>query len=262
MALTIASHSPSLLLLASRTPSRIASVVTQISSLAPSLAVKSITLDLSSQASIRTAAKEILSLTDKLDIIINNAAVNVPDFETTKEGIEMHFGTNQVGLFLLTNLLLPAVLVAASAKGVKKGDTRVVNLSSAGHRLSGIRFSDYNFKKKVEDLPAEERPPPGLPQSLLGEEGSTYSPFIAYGQSKTGNILYSLSLNEALAKRGVVSYAVHPGSIWTGLARNLDEEKQELIRATGKVWKTGDQGAATALVAALDPALSGESKRF
>ncbi|KAE9378635.1 NAD(P)-binding protein [Stipitochalara longipes BDJ] len=254
IALAISRHSPQLLILASRTASRINEVIASIHAITPSCPIKSLSLDLSSQSSIRTAAKEINSLTEKLDIVINNAALNVPDYETTKEGIEMHFGTNHVGLFLLTNLLLPKVLLAASSSSIT-GSTRIVNLTSAGHRLSPIRFSDYNLRKKVEELPEEERPPKGVPKALLDPE-VPYSPFVAYGQSKTGNILFSVSLTEYLGDRGVRSFSVHPGSIWTGLARNLDEQGQALIKATGKVWKTGDQGAATAMVAAFDPKLN------
>ncbi|CZR68061.1 related to short-chain dehydrogenase [Phialocephala subalpina] len=258
MALSIASHEPALLILASRTASKIEEVVTKIlsSSSTPTLLkenIKVVQIDLSSQKSIRGAATEIGTLTDILDVVINNAALNVPTYEETKEGIEMHFGTNHVGLFLLTNLLLPLILSAASSN--TPGATRVVNLTSAGHRLSPIRFSDYNFQKSYIDLPAEEQPPKGLPPSLLDAK-EAYNPFIAYGQSKTANILLSVSLNEDLAEKGVRSYSVHPGSIWTGLARNLDDEGQKLIKATGKVWKTGDQGAAGTLVAAFDPALN------
>jgi NAD(P)-dependent dehydrogenase (short-subunit alcohol dehydrogenase family) len=144
-----------------------------------------------------------------LDIIINNAALNVPDYETTTEGIEMHFGTNHIGLFLLTNLLLPNVLLAASQSAIP-GNTRIINLTSAGHRLSPIRFSDFNFLKKYGELPEEEKPPTGLPKALMDPE-VTYSPFVAYGQSKTGNILFSVSLTERLKDRGVLSFSVHPG---------------------------------------------------
>lgn len=86
-----------------------------------------------------------------------------------------------------------------------------MNLTSAGHRLSPVRFSDYNFKKAIEDLPEEERPPPGLPEKLMPGKGETYNTFLAYGQSKTANILFSGSLNEELGERGVRTYAVHPG---------------------------------------------------
>ncbi|KAE8441056.1 hypothetical protein EG329_005918 [Mollisiaceae sp. DMI_Dod_QoI] len=252
MALAISSHEPALLILASRTASKIEEVVSKIKA-TTSTTPKYVLVDLSSQSSIRAAAKEISSLTPKLDIIINNAALNVPTYTATAEGIETHFGTNHIGLFLLTNLLLPLVLSSASSNS--PGSTRIVNLTSAGHRLSPIRFSDYNFQKIYTELPEEEQPPKGLPPQLLSDK-EPYNPYIAYGQSKTANILFSVSLNEGLGAKGVGSFAVHPGSIWTGLARNLDDEGQKLIKATGKVWKTGDQGAAGTLVAAFDPALN------
>ncbi|KUJ13092.1 NAD(P)-binding protein [Mollisia scopiformis] len=252
MAVAIASHEPALLILASRTASNISQVIDKIKSSTANIP-KSVLVDLSSQASIRTAAKDISSLTPKLDVIINNAALNIPTWQGTKEGIETHFGTNHIGLFLLTNLLLPVVLSAASSN--TPGSTRIVNLTSAGHRLSPIRFSDYNFKKSYVDLPEEEQPPKGLPPQLLDAK-EPYNPFMAYAQSKTANILFSLSLEEGLGGKNVRSYSVHPGSIWTGLARNLDDEGQKLIKSTGKSWKNGDQGAAGTLVAAFDPALN------
>lgn len=211
MAVAISKHSPSHLILASRTLANITAVIATIQTLTPSSSTKiqAVPLDLSSQASIRRAAKEISSLADnKLDVIINNAALNVPNYETTKEGIEMHFGTNHLGLFLLTNLLLPSVLLASSSSA--PGSARVVNLSSEGHRLSPIRFSDYDMKKLVGDLPEDERPPKRLPKSLVDPE-KAYSSYVAYGQSKTGNILMSISLSEKLGEKGVRSFSVHPG---------------------------------------------------
>jgi len=184
-------------------------VISQINTISPTLKVTPTTIDLSSQTSIRSAAKEILSLAPKLDILINNAAVNVQTYQETEQGIEMHFGTNHIGLFLLTNLLLPSIIAASTSS--KPGETRIVNLTSAGHRLSPVRFSDYNFKKAIEDLPEEERPPPGLPEKLMPGKGETYNTFLAYGQSKTANILFSGSLNKELGERGVRTYAVHPG---------------------------------------------------
>jgi NAD(P)-dependent dehydrogenase (short-subunit alcohol dehydrogenase family) len=213
IALSIARHSPSLLILASRTASKVNEVINIIHSIAPSATIKPITLDLSSQFSIRSAAPKIILRAPNLDIIINNAAVNVPDYMTTREGIEMHFGVNHIGLFLLTNLLLPSVLLAASSSPVP-GSTRIVNLTSAGHRLSPIRFSDYNFLKKDGELVEEERPPRGLPKALRDPDVA-YSPFVAYGQSKTGNILFSVSLAQALKERGVRSFSVHPGCEFT-----------------------------------------------
>jgi len=253
MAIAIAKHSPSLLILASRTKSKIDEVISKIRDLGFTIPTKTVLVNLSDQESIRGAAKEINSLTSRINIVINNAAVNVQDYQSTKEGIELHFGTNHIGLFLLTNLIIDSVRNAA--KDSPKGSTRIVNVTSAGHRLSPIRFSDYNFKLPPDEIPESERPPAGLPPNFYDYE-QPYSPFIAYGQCKTANILFSLYLNEHLQTEGILSYSTHPGSIWTGLARNLDEDAQNIIRSTGTNWKNQDQGAATTLVAAFDPALN------
>ena len=169
-------------------------------------------MDLSSQESVRYAAQEINILTSQLDVVINNAGVNVQDYQLNKERIEMHFGTNHIGLFLLTNLILDKIRNAAKESGLT-GSTRIINLTSAGHRLSPIRFSDYNFDRKMKELPIEEQSPPGLPESIFNTH-KAYSPFIAYGQSKTANILFSLYLSEYLKAQGIVSYSVHPGCKW------------------------------------------------
>jgi len=194
MALAIAAHEPALLIIASRTKENINSVISKIN---PKIDAKAVEIDLSSQASIRKAAEEINGLTERLDVVINNAAVNVVDRQFTKEGIELHFGTNHIGLFLLTNLVISKIEAAEKS--------RIINISSAGHRGSPVRFSDYNFDKK--DVPVEEQTPPDLPPAFLDPERAPYSSFVAYGQSKTANILFTVSLR----KLGIVSYAVHPG---------------------------------------------------
>jgi NAD(P)-dependent dehydrogenase (short-subunit alcohol dehydrogenase family) len=208
MAVAIATHKPALFILASRSKEKMDTVIKEINTKASDINIKTVEVDLASQQSIRNAAEEIKALTPKLDVIINNAGVNVPEKELTKEGIELHFGTNHIGLFLLTNLLIPSL--SAAAKVSEKGSTRIINLSSAGHRLSPIRFSDYNFSKTLAEIPVNQRPPPGLP-SAFSEPGIAYSSFVAYGQSKTANILFSVSLNGKLKTQGIVSYSVHPG---------------------------------------------------
>jgi NAD(P)-dependent dehydrogenase (short-subunit alcohol dehydrogenase family) len=236
----------------------------------PDVPVALVALDLMSQESVKKAAAEIASLTDRLDLIINNAGVMSQTRITTKEGIEGQFGSCHIGHFLLTNLLMPQLL--AAAKSNAPGATRVVNLTSLGHRISPVRFSDYNLTGK--DVPPEEKNPNPLPPIFQKNSPDGYNGWVAYGQAKTANILFSIALNERLKGKGVTSYAVHPGckrsffskrgsadenvAIWTGLVRNLDAEGEAAIRNTSPFWKNHDQGAATVLVAALDPALDGE----
>ncbi|KAK3388750.1 hypothetical protein B0T20DRAFT_484318 [Sordaria brevicollis] len=251
-ALAFASQNPDLLILASRTRPKLEAVRDQISHKHPDTRVELVTLDLSSQQSIRQAVTEINHLTSKLDILINNAAVNAQTRQFTPEGLEMTFGTNHIGVFLFTNLLLPSLLTAASQSS--PGATRIVTLSSAGHRLSPIRFSDYNFEGK--QVPPEEDHVKPLPGSFAKCTEDGYNGMVTYGQSKTANILFTLYLQRKLAGKGVGAYTLHPGTIQTELGRDQDPSIQEQFHQMELFWKTLDQGCATTLVAALDPALN------
>ncbi|PKS06332.1 hypothetical protein jhhlp_007080 [Lomentospora prolificans] len=243
---------PPLLLLASR-PSNLSTVVSDLKSAHPSLDVRPITLDLSSQASIRAAAAEVASITPKLDILVNNAGLSVLTRFSTAEGIEGQFGTNHVGPFLLTNLLLPLLETAAREGGRRKGETRIVNLASGAHTISPIRFSDYNLEKGA-DVPEEEQWRKGLPEVYL-QPADGYLGIVAYGQSKTANILFTLSLQREVPKKGIAAYCLHPGGVRTQLGRNQDDEMNAAIEKTASYWKDIDQGCSTTMVAALDPAL-------
>jgi NAD(P)-dependent dehydrogenase (short-subunit alcohol dehydrogenase family) len=205
--LSIASQAPALLLLASRTQSKLEEVLKTIRDAYPDVPVGLVSLDLMSQESVKAAAAEIVSLTDHLDLIINNAGVMSQTRITTKEGIEGQFGACHVGHFLLTNLLMPQLLTAAKSNAA--GATRVVNLTSLGHRISPVRFSDYNLTGK--DVPPEEKNPGPLPPMFLKNAPDGYNGWVAYGQAKTANILFSIGLNKRLKGKGVTSYAVHPG---------------------------------------------------
>jgi NAD(P)-dependent dehydrogenase (short-subunit alcohol dehydrogenase family) len=206
IALSIASQSPALVILASRTRSKLDQVLRKIQDAYPNVNMETVELDLGSQESVRKAAAEVSKLTDRLDLIINNAGLMTLQRQWTKEGIEGQFGINHIGHFLLNNLLLPQLLNAAKSNA--RGSTRVVNLTSLGHRLSPIRFSDYNLEKK--DVPEDEMHAP-LPPMFAKSADDGYNGFVAYGQAKTANILFSVELNKKLGEKGILSYAVHPG---------------------------------------------------
>ena len=189
-------------------------------------------LDLASLVSVRSFASQLLHRYERIDVLINNAGVMYSPLERTVEGFELQFGTNHLGHFLLTNLLVPALVVAAPS--------RVVNLSSGGHRSSDIVWDDPNY---------EHRP---------------YDKFESYGQSKTANILFTVELDRRLAGRGVRSYAVHPGMIVTELGRHMTRDDMKELRARAAQGATGglpayksiQAGAATTVWAATAPELS------
>jgi len=223
LALALAAHSPSLLILASRTLSKIHAVAAGIHASNPHVNVQEVVVDLSSLKSVREAAercKEILEGEGRgIDVLFNNAGINISERRLTEEGVEMQFATNHLGPFLLTALLLPFM------KTGNRG-ARVVNTTSEAHRISPVRFSDvgsfpFRMKQKltapvpqINQTPGakvelEDQPRRGMPEGILRGDGR-YEPSVAYGQSKTANVLFAVGLN----RRGVKSFAVMPGSTY------------------------------------------------
>jgi NAD(P)-dependent dehydrogenase (short-subunit alcohol dehydrogenase family) len=264
----LAAHSPKLLILSGRSQTKVEEVIEKVKSANPNVSCRYLQLDLSSQKSVRAAAQEVLSYSDvpQIDILINNAGVmNIPDRTLSEDGIEMQFATNHIGHFLFTNLILSKVI--ASSSGSAKGMTRIVNVSSRGVRFSPVRFSDLNFTKPIDQLPESERPDLAVLKGSFFDldMSEEYQGMVAYGQSKTANVLFSLSLTERLYEQyGILSFGLHPGGILTELSRYSDPATMEAAldryRAMGMVFKSLAQGAATTLVAALDPELGPANK--
>lgn len=186
-----------------------------------------IELDLASLKSVRACADKLLEKREPFDVVIANAGVMATPFSLTMDGFETQFGTNHLGHFLFVNRIAPLI---------RKGG-RLINLSSAGHRFSNVDLGDPNF----------ERTP--------------YDPFIAYGRSKTANILFAVAFDQRHRNRGVRAAAVHPGVIQTDLARYVDPvriqsmieqmTKQLAAEGTPFQWKTIPQGAATSVWAGV-----------
>jgi NAD(P)-dependent dehydrogenase (short-subunit alcohol dehydrogenase family) len=189
---------------------------------------KLIELDLASLKNVRVCADQLLANGEPFDVIIANAGVMATPFGHTVDGFETQFGTNHLGHFALVNRI---------ASLIRDGG-RLINLSSAGHRYSNVDLNDPNF----------ERTP--------------YEPFVAYGRSKTANILFAVAFDERHRDRGVRAAAVHPGGIRTELGRYAEpgriekviEEINRQLAAQGKgpfQWKSIPQGAATSVWAAV-----------
>ena len=187
-----------------------------------------IELDLANLTNVRACADRLLAKGEFLDLVIANAGVMATPFGHTADGFETQFGTNHLGHFLFVNRITPLL----------RAGGRLINLSSSGHRFSNVDLEDPNF----------ERTP--------------YDPWIAYGRSKTANILFSVAFDQRYRERGVRAAAVHPGGIQTELGRHLNpgqlhgmvDQMNRQLAAEGKTpfqFKTIPQGAATSVWAAV-----------
>ncbi|TGJ78770.1 hypothetical protein E0Z10_g9995 [Xylaria hypoxylon] len=253
IAIALAKASPAHILIASRTSAKVDPVLAEILKIDPSIKTTFIQIDLSDHDSVRRAAPQILASTEsKIDVVINSAGnMALKEYTVDKQGIEMQMSANHVGHFLLTNLLMPALL--AGAKGPY--GARIVNLSSAGYQISPVRFDDSAFS-----------------------DGKTYDPWTSYGQAKTAQILFAHGITNRLKKQGIVAFACHPGSnLDTKLGSHLTMDDYGTIvpltkRNTGKDFvfvvgdeprfKTYEQIGATPLIAALDPDLVAQAPAF
>jgi len=181
--------------------------------------VELVEVDLASLKSVRAGASELLARAKPFDVIIANAGVMACPQGKTADGFETQFGTNHLGHFVLVNRLVPLL----------KSGSRIATLSSAGHQISDVNLEDPDFER------------------------TEYQPFIAYGRSKTANILYAVALDDRLKGRGIRATSLHPGGIQTELGRHMTPELvaqiQSRIAASKEAGtyrrKTVPQGAAT-----------------
>ncbi|KAJ5810304.1 uncharacterized protein N7503_002522 [Penicillium pulvis] len=243
-ALSLARHAnPAKLILFGRNESRIKPIMSQIQALNPSIQVFLFAIDLSSSTSIHAAAEQVLSNPQigPIHVLINNAGVMACPYTPVEEWkdkrgspVELQFAANHLGHFLLTTLLMDRI--RQSGPGA-----RVVNVSAASHRFSAVNLDDLNFTN-----------------------GAIYHPWRAYAQSKSAIILITKALASRIPSEEVTILSLHPGIIFTGLARHMESALPEpaLIEAhlsfpnaESIQPKPKQQGCSTMLVAALDPTL-------
>lgn len=143
----VAKANPAWLILAARNPEKLSGISSEITSANPDVKVRTLQVDLSSFQSVRDAAATVNSWDDipAIDVLVNNAGIMAVDYKLTDDGIESQFATNHLGPFLFTNLIIKKL---AAAK-----EPRVVNVSSDGHRMSSVRFHDYNFDVRADHHP-------------------------------------------------------------------------------------------------------------
>jgi NAD(P)-dependent dehydrogenase (short-subunit alcohol dehydrogenase family) len=184
-------------------------------------------LDLTSLDSIRSAATDLRAAHPRIDLLINNAGVMYTPRQTTADGFELQFGTNHLGHFALTGLLLDRLLPVPGS--------RVVTVSSTGHRIrAAIHFDDLQWER-------------------------SYSRVAAYGQAKLANLMFTYELQRRLASHGTtVAVAAHPGVSNTELVRNAPAALRVPITWLAPLLtQTAEMGALPTLRAATDPAVAG-----
>lgn len=190
-----------------------------------------IPMDLADLDSVRSAAERVAAETERLELLITAAGVMASPERRVGPGWESQFAINHLGHFALINRLFPLLADA--------DDARVVTYSSVGHHLSDLRWDDMHF-------------------------GTGYDKWLAYGQAKTANVLTAVHLDALGRTSGVRAFSLHPGSIITGLQRDMTRAEQvergwidENGTVIGAGFKSAAQGAATGLWAATSPALEG-----
>jgi NAD(P)-dependent dehydrogenase (short-subunit alcohol dehydrogenase family) len=217
--------------LAARDPAKLSRAVAELQAAQPSGSVQTAELDLAALESVRKAAADLSGRFATLDLLINNAGLMFPPYGLTRDGYELQFGTNHLGHFALTGLLLPQLLAAPKS--------RVVTVSSNGHRVGRINFADLNSARH-------------------------YERHLAYGQSKLANLMFTYELQRRLAaaKAATMALAAHPGTAHTDLGRYMSRLSQAAIDPRFHVvnsWFVQDaaMGALPTLRAATDPAAVG-----
>lgn len=183
-------------------------------------------LDLTSLDSVRSAAEQLRADHDRIDLLINNAGVMWTPKSTTKDGFELQFGTNHLGHFAFTGLLLDRMLPVEGS--------RIVTVSSIGHRIrANIHFDDLQWER-------------------------SYSRVAAYGQAKLANLLFTYELQRRLAPHGTtIAAAAHPGGSRTELTRNLPPLLARVTPLIEPLFQGADMGALPTLRAATDPGVLG-----
>jgi NAD(P)-dependent dehydrogenase (short-subunit alcohol dehydrogenase family) len=225
-------------ILAARNTDALAETAHWIQTEVPDARTSTVHLDLTSLASVRTAATEIREAAPVIHVLMNNAGVMFTPFSRTQDGFEIQIGTNHFGHFELTRLLTRQLAAA--------GGARLVILSSGGHVLGDVDFDDPNWEHRG------------------------YDKFVAYGSSKTANILHAVEADRRLHDLGIRAYAVHPGTVATSLARYMSRSDFSQLRkfaianssersesSDGHLdFTTPEYGAATQVWAAVSPELA------
>jgi len=216
------------LLLVGRNPERCDAALAEVRAAAGD-DCRMIATDLASLAAIRALADEVSAVTDRIDVLVNNAATFVTHRTTTVDGFETTFAVNHLAYFLLTGLLLPLLRRSPAA--------RIVSVASNGHRMAGV---------DLDDLQSER----------------SYSTFRVYGQSKTANILWNRELARRLEGTGMTANCLHPGGVRSNLGTGNGPVLDRLQRIITRFMKSPEKGARTSVYLATSPEVEGVTGRY
>jgi len=218
--------------LAGRSPQRLAAAAAELRSDTGSGAIHELVMDVSSLASVRDGAKQVLADWDRLDVLVNNAGVILTGRQESPDGLEMTFATNHFGHFLLTNLLLERLQASAPA--------RVVNVASTAHRAArSVGLDDLHSQRG-------------------------YSAMGVYSRTKLANILFTRELARRTEGTGVTAFAVHPGAVRSGWGQGGDTAGVlGFVLKLGRPFEISPRAGAAAIIhAATAPGLESRSGAY
>lgn len=219
-----------------RTAAKAEAAIKSIQASNPSSAapLHALELSLDSFDSVRSGAADFLSRSAQLNILVCNAGVMATPEGRTTSGFETQFGICHLGHFLLFSLLRDALLSSSTPAF----HSRVVAVSSVGHRAGGVLLGDYNFEK------------------------TPYEPWRAYGQAKTANIYMANEIERRYGAKGLHGLSLHPGGIQTGLQEYVDDAVKGDWDKDMRIWRSEEQGAATSVYCAVSAEWEGRGGRY
>lgn len=217
-------------IMACRSKDKAQTAINQLKSQVPQAKVEFMTLDLASQNSIREFAKWFNDKYTHLDLLLNNAGIMSVPYGKTEDGFERQLGTNHLGHFALTGLLLERIKETPNA--------RVVTMSSGAHTMASMDFNNLQY-----------------------EGGNKYSASTAYGRSKLANLLFTYKLQRLFEKNNIKAMALsaHPGGANTNLNNHYSENLlgRLMMPLMNKMFQSAEMGALPILRAATDPQAQG-----
>lgn len=208
-------------LVVGRNPAKISATIAEIGAAGNTQQLDSFQADFSSLAQVRRLAEQVRARYDRLDVLINNAGTIFSERGETVDGFERTFAVNHLAPFLLTNLLLDLIVQSAPA--------RIVNVSSMGHRFSGMNFDNLQAQR-------------------------SYNSMNVYGQSKLANVMFTYELARRLSDKGVTVNALHPGGVATNMGHDQTGLSERVIATLLRyAGLTAANGARTSVYLAASP---------